>query len=240
MTITIHHVLQGSAEWRALRRGLITASEMCLLMTPTLKQADNAKSRSHLNELLAQRITGYVEPSYCSDDMERGHIDEAEYRRVYEAHTGRAIQEVGFVTNASLIAGCVVGCSPDGLVGGEFADPGDHGMIEGKSRRQKFQIETILSRAVPTDYVLQVQTGMLICERDWCDFISYSGGLPMFIRRVYPDPKMQAAILGTIRSTEQWLSDALGMYEAQVKENGYPMTERKTNQDGEIQVSEEE
>jgi hypothetical protein len=236
MTITLHHCIQGSDEWRQLRRGLITASEMCLLMTPTGKQADNGKSRSHLNELLAQRISGHVEPSYCSDDMERGHIDEAEYRRVYTEHTGLEIELAGFVTNTGLVPGATVGCSPDGLV-----NPIDSaGLIEGKSRRQKFQIETILSRAVPDDFKLQVQSAMLICERDWCDFISYSGGLPMFICRAYPNEELQAKILGTIRSTEQQLADMLGQYEREVRERGYPMTERKTNQDGEIQVSEEE
>jgi hypothetical protein len=233
---TYHQVQQGSDEWRALRRGLITASELHLLLTPTtLKQADNPKSRSHLYELLAQRISGFVEPSFTSTDMERGHVDEAEYRRVYTEHTGLEIELAGFVTNTSLVPGCTVGCSPDGLVHGpKFfnGDPGSSGMIEGKSRRQKFQIETIIARQVPSDYVLQVQAGMLICERDWCDFISYSGGLPMFILRAYPDANVQTKIKETIVSTEQRLADMMGQYQAQVREFGYPMTERRVAEDG--------
>ncbi len=59
--ITYHpDCVQGSDDWLALRRGLITASEMHLLLTPTLKVAANEKSRAHVFELLAQRISGYT------------------------------------------------------------------------------------------------------------------------------------------------------------------------------------
>ncbi len=66
-------LIQGSDEWKSARCGLLTASEMKLIITPTtLKIASNDKERAHLYELLAQRITRYVEPSYISDDMLRG------------------------------------------------------------------------------------------------------------------------------------------------------------------------
>jgi hypothetical protein len=81
----IYHaeLIQGSEEWLQARCGLLTASEMKLIVTPTLKAASNDKERAHLYELLAQRISGYVEPSYISDDMLRGMDDEAEARRIY-------------------------------------------------------------------------------------------------------------------------------------------------------------
>src|SRR3990167_6843088 len=62
-SITIYaEMVQGSDEWAAVRCGLLTASEMHLIVTPTLKPASNDKERGHLYELLAQRITRYVEP----------------------------------------------------------------------------------------------------------------------------------------------------------------------------------
>lgn len=77
MPIIYHaELIQGSEPWHAARCGLLTASEMHLIVTPTLKPASNDKERAHLYELLAQRITGYVEPSYISDAMLRGHQDE--------------------------------------------------------------------------------------------------------------------------------------------------------------------
>ena len=113
--ITYHHnIVQGSDEWLALRCGLLTASEMKLILTPTLKIASNDKERAHIYELLAQRITGYMEPSYISDDMLRGQEDlflaAASYSREYAP-----VQDVGFVTNDEW--GFTIGYSPDGLVG---------------------------------------------------------------------------------------------------------------------------
>ena len=71
--VTYHRdLLQGSESWLQARCGLLTASEMNRILTPTLKAASNDKERAHLFELLAQRITGYVEPHYVTDDMLRG------------------------------------------------------------------------------------------------------------------------------------------------------------------------
>jgi len=65
MPITYHpEVDQGSEEWLAMRCGLLTASEMKLILTPTLKIANNDKTRAHVWELAAQRITRYTEPTY--------------------------------------------------------------------------------------------------------------------------------------------------------------------------------
>jgi hypothetical protein len=82
--ITYHRdLIQGSDKWLEARRGLLTASEMKLIVTPTLKAASNDRERAHLYEMLAQRITGYVEPHYVGDDMLRGHEDEVEARILY-------------------------------------------------------------------------------------------------------------------------------------------------------------
>jgi hypothetical protein len=103
-------VFQGSNEWLELRRGILTASEMKLIITPTLKIADNDKTRAHLYELAAQRISGYVEPHYVSDDMLRGQEDEIYAREAYAQHFA-PIETVGFITNDKW--GFTLGYSPD-------------------------------------------------------------------------------------------------------------------------------
>ena len=201
--ITYHRdLIQGSDEWLEARRGLLTASEMKLIVTPTLKGASNDKERAHLYELLAQRITGHVEPHYVGDDMLRGHEDEVEARILY-AQKYAPVADMGFITNDAW--GFTLGCSPDGLVG-------DDGMIECKSRRQKFQVETIINGEMPADYLIQVQTAMLVTGRQWCDFVSYSGGLPMVTIRVLPDAAVQAAILKAAADFEARLADKLAAY----------------------------
>ena len=189
-SITIYaEMVQGSGEWAAARCGLLTASEMHLIVTPTLKAASNDKERGHLYELLAQRITRYVEPRYVGDDMLRGQADEVDGIELY-AKIYAPIERVGFVTNDRW--GFTIGYSPDCFVG-------DDGQVECKSRNQKYQIRTICDYvsvdSIDPDFMIQVQSGLLVSERNWCDLISYCGGLPMATVRVYPDEKVQAAIL---------------------------------------------
>lgn len=223
MTPTHHAVTQGTQEWLALRCGMLTASEMHLILTPTLKQANNDKSRSHLYELLAQRITQYVEPHYISDDMLRGHDDEIRARELYAAEytTDGPVTQVGFITNDRW--GFTIGYSPDALVGSD-------GQLECKSRRQKYQVQTALEigRGVtcPIDFLLQVQTGLLVTERKWCDFISYSGGLHMVVNRVVPDPVIQEGILSASKFFELKLAEEMREYLATVERRGWRMTER--------------
>ena len=193
---------QGGEEWLAVRRGIPTASEMRLILTPTMRPASNDKERAHLFELLGQRITGYTEPHYISDDMLRGHEDEIESRIRYAEHFS-PVTECGFVTNDD--HGVVIGYSPDGLVG-------DDGLIECKSRRQKYQIETILADEVPAEYLLQCQTGLLVTGRKWLDFVSYCGGMPMFVKRVWPCPEIQQAIIAAASAFEQRLAAAQARY----------------------------
>lgn len=223
MTITYHtDLFQGSAEWSAARCGLLTSSEMKLILTPTLKVASNDKERAHLYELMAQRITRYVEPSYISEDMLRGINDEAEAATIYAEHYAPVV-EAGFITNDSF--GFTIGYSPDRLVG-------DDGLLECKSRRQKFQIETIVSGEVPQEYVLQLQTGLLVSGRKWIDFISYSGGLPMVTIRVLPDPLIQAAIVTAATEFEARLTAKLAAYNGALKSNARLIpTERKIEQE---------
>ncbi|MBK0297295.1 hypothetical protein IAE22_36275, partial [Bacillus sp. S34] len=73
----IHDVEQGTDEWHALRRGIVTASTIGQLITPkTVKVAANDTARSLVMHLTAERITGYTEPTYTAMDMERGKVDE--------------------------------------------------------------------------------------------------------------------------------------------------------------------
>lgn len=203
MTIIYHaDLIQGSDAWLAARCGVLTASEMKLILTPTLKPASNDKERAHLYELLAQRITNYVEPHYIGDDMLRGQADEVEARILYAAKYA-PVEDMGFITNDKW--GFTLGYSPDGLVGAD-------GAIECKSRRQKYQVQTIVSGLVPDEYMLQLQTGLLVSERQWIDFISYSGGLPMMTVRVFPDPKMQDAILAAAEAFEERITAAMDTY----------------------------
>lgn len=204
-------MVQGSEEWHAARCGLLTASEFDRIITPTLKVASNAKERAHLWELAAQRISKYVEPSYISDAMLRGHDDEFRARELYSKHFA-PVTECGFVTNNKW--GFTLGCSPDGMVG-------DDGLIEVKSRVQKYQVQTICEYledgTTPDEFALQVQGQMLVTERAWCDLVSYSGGLPMVAMRVEADPVIQDAILDAAAKFESRINEVVAAWHSALK-----------------------
>lgn len=215
-------LIQGSDEWLAARCGLITASEMKHLLTlKSLKKSDNEKTRQHVYELLFQRITGFVEPQYVSDAMLRGQEDEIYARAAYEEHYAPVV-ETGFITNDKW--GFTIGYSPDGLVG-------DDGLIEVKSRAGKYQVQTIAENEVPEEYMLQLQTGLLVSERKWIDFISYSGGLPMFVKRVEPDALIQGAILAACADFEARVRQKHTEYEATLLGQKFIPTERRATEE---------
>ena len=208
-------VEQGTEEWHALRRGIVTASIMGQLVTAkTLKVAANDTSRGLTAALVAERITGYTEPTYQSDDMLRGTLSEPIARDLYSDHYQTAGQ-TGFMIRDDW--GFKIGYSPDGLVG-------DDGLLEIKSPRQKTHLATILADEVPLEHMAQIQCGLLVSGRKWLDFISYCGGMPLFVKRVLPDEKWHEAIIEAVKAFEQ--NAALMMANYKDATEGMPSTER--------------
>lgn len=187
MTIKYYYDLEQRSEaWYAARCGLLTASEMCNIITAkTLKYSESEKTNTHLCELLAQRVNNYVEPTFQSFAMQRGIDDEMDAKRYYEENYA-PVKDCGFVTNDKW--GFTLGYSPDGLID-------EVGQIETKSRAQKWQMQTILEGKMPDEFIIQVQTGLLVSEREWCDYISFRDGMQMITIRVEPDLGVQSAIL---------------------------------------------
>lgn len=208
-------VEQGTDEWHALRRGIITASVVGQFITPSsIKPANNDTSRSLAIHLVAERITGYTEPVFVSSDMERGNFDEPFAREIYSEHYA-PVTETGFMIRDDF--GFPIGFSPDGLVG-------DDGLIEIKSRRQKKHLATILADEAPIENMAQMQCGLLVSGREWCDYISFCGGMPMYVKRVLPDQRWFAAITEAVAAFEARAASMIDVYTATTK--GLPMTER--------------
>jgi putative phage-type endonuclease len=196
MTLRILEDLeQGSPEWHDQRRGMITASVVGQLVTAkTIKVAENDHSRGVVATLTAERITGYTEPSFMNDDMLRGVMHEAIARDRYAEVNKVTVAEVGFMV-LTLPGGAELGFSPDGLIG-------DDGLLEIKCPRAKTHIRTIATGQVPAHYMAQCQTGLLVSGRKWIDFVSFCAGLPMWTKRVLPDPRWAEAITAAVAAFE--------------------------------------
>lgn len=203
MTLTVYEELeQGSDEWLQARCGLISASIMNDILTPTLKASSNEKTRQAVYELACQRVTNYVEPQYWTDAMLRGQADEVTARDLYSEHYAPAIEIGGMCREFDFGK---VWYSPDGIVG-------DDGLIEIKSRRNGLHFKTVADGEVPKEHVLQLQAGLLVSGRDWIDYISICKGQPLFIKRVEPDPLYQGAILAACEAMEKSIADATERY----------------------------
>ena len=153
----IRDLEQGTPEWFALRLGVITGSKF----KDVLAKGAGKTRKSYMYQLAAEMVTGEMEESFTNAAMQWGTENEPAARAMYELESGLDVDEVCFVKRDDFI-----GVSPDGLVG-------EMGLVEFKCPKTTTQIETFLSGKMPTGHKAQVQGQIWVCERDWCDFVSF-------------------------------------------------------------------
>lgn len=172
----IRDIEQGSADWQALRLGIITCSELdCLLVNGKGEAGFGAAAFTYMDQLIGERITGEAaDPFMGNRHTERGHELEAVARGLYESREEVAAEQVAIILNHG------IGYSPDSLIGAS-------GLAEIKTKLPKFQVGVILANEIPKEHVAQCQGGLWVSEREWIDFISYWPGMPLFIKRADRD-----------------------------------------------------
>ena len=196
----IHEIEQGTEEWDVIRCGKITASRFSDVMA---KGAGKTR-KSYMMKILAERLSGMKQDSYSNDSMQWGIEKEQEAREYYESVNGVVVRQVGFVEENDYL-----GCSPDGLVG-------EDGLLEIKCPNTATHIQYILDGKFPSIYKAQVQGQMLICNRSWCDFVSFDPRVedrPYLPIRVNRDTKYHGELSEQI---EKFISD-LDRLELQIK-----------------------
>lgn len=163
--------IQGSPEWQRLRAGIPTASRFDDILTPGGKPS--ASAERYLNTLAAEIMLGRPLDSPTTALMDRGTDLEGRARTYYAMHNLVDVRTVGFITNDAGTAGA----SPDGLVD-------SYGLAEFKCPDAHTHVGYLMSEdGVGGKYKPQVQGQLWICERDWCDTVSYYPGMPISIRR---------------------------------------------------------
>lgn len=171
-----------------------------------IEPATNDDSQSLTMLLAAERIAGWSEESFTNDDMWRGIETEPIARDLYSEKYSQ-VTELGFMVLEQ--DGYRLGYSPDGLVG-------DDGLIEVKAPRAKGHVSTILAGHPPLGYMAQLQTGLLVSGRKWIDFVSYTGGLPMYVKRVYPQRDWFTAIEAAAKMFERNVAEILRIYDESI------------------------
>lgn len=162
----------------------------------------------------AERITGFVDPTFVSLDMQRGVDDEPLAVDAYSEHHA-VVVPCGFMVRTW--GPYRLGYSPDGLVGAD-------GLVEVKSRRGKTQVEHVLAGQVPAENMAQLQAGLFVSGRSWCDYVSYAAGLHLWTVRVTPDLVWFEAITRAVEAFEADVTATVDAYLQAVE--GLPLTER--------------
>lgn len=191
-----------------------------------IEPAGNDASRDLTTLLVSERITGWVEPTWVSDDMMRGHEDEPLARAAYAEHTGLDVTQVGFMVREE--QHWKLGLSPDGLVGND-------GLIEIKSRRPKGQLKTALLDGIPAEHMAQCQAAMVVSGRSWVDYVSFAGGMKLIVRRVRPNLDWHRAIVQAVKQFEENAREQQREYDERTAH--MPMTERNPMITGELKLA---
>lgn len=221
-------VQQRSDKWYELRNGVITASTMArLLKKKTDKKTgeviwsvpETDTVRAYIYELAAQRLNGWAAETYQSYAMQRGELDEVDAFTIY-SEKYEQLRTCGFIVNTEHKV--AIGFSPDGLTA-----LNDDGGIEAKSRDPKIQIETIAENEMPEDCEAQVQTAMLVTKRKWWDYVSYAGGMPMFVKRIYPDPLLQDVIILAAQKAEKEVQEIVAKAQLNIKTYKFQPTKKR-------------
>jgi putative phage-type endonuclease len=180
-------IIQGSPEWHALRIGKVTASRVADVVAKT-KTGWGASRSNYMAELIAERLTGEPAEKFTNAAMAWGTEKEPDARAAYEFFRDAQVVEVAFIDHPAI---GMTGASPDGLVG-------DHGLVEIKCPNTATHLDTLLTQAIPSEYVTQMLWQMACTGRQWCDFVSFDPRLPeamsMFVKRVDRDDKLIASL----------------------------------------------
>lgn len=183
--------LQGNDQWLADRAGCITASCMSVLLWepgeyksgPRKGQAKEppAGRQTYIDQVVAELLTGKPKASARAKSLDHGHELEPEAIARYEQHTGRLVEQCGFVRHPDY---AFIGASPDLLID-------DDGGGEVKCPLSIVVHATTLREGLPAEHIAQIQGGLWVTGRMWWDFISYNpnfpAGLDLYVERVHRD-----------------------------------------------------
>lgn len=161
---------QNTPEWHRARAGKVTASNFCKLTRDRAGKGWGDQAKTYAFQLVGERLRlddpDWKPPKPLSVyAIDYGNENEPFARASYIWLTSRNVAEYGFMDHPAVKN---VGASLDGVVVDE------NGTIEIKCpETTKEHVRTMYTKAVPNKYRAQVQGGLWISGRDWCDFISF-------------------------------------------------------------------
>ena len=161
--ILVEDVIQGTPEWKKLKAGVISASNLHKIISAVNGEYSKSADK-YVIKLISERITGEIDDVYTDANMLRGVEMEVEARDWYRLTQSEPVRQVGFVFRDE---SRLVGCSPDGLME-------DRG-FETKCVIGSTMVSYLLGdeQSVVNEYKQQVQGGMWITGLSLWDLLIY-------------------------------------------------------------------
>lgn len=158
--------------WLKKKMGRFSGSEFHRLMAYEDKDTFPKGAETYATEKAVETLLSDPEPSFSSDDMDRGSETEHESVLHFMEVTGLIVER--FAEDQEFVElGKHVGCTPDGLIG-------EDGLIEGKCPKAKTHFFYLLNvknqedlKKHCKDYYWQCMGNMYVTGRKYCYWYSY-------------------------------------------------------------------
>lgn len=189
---------QGSEDWLRARAGVITASRFSDARKKLARASGDRKAGDPHGDALSYAWLVALETiareplddTFVTRAMQRGRDLEPIARSVYEARTGAWVDEVSLI----LTDDERFGYSADGMVA-------EDGLVEIKVPMNAQKIGEVWANpeAAHLEYLDQINGGLWITGRKWCDLIVYCPwlapvGKDLFVKRIHRDEEAIQAL----------------------------------------------
>ena len=187
-------VEQKSEEWYRLRKLKLSASRATCI-------AANGKGlKTYVMELLQDYYSTAEKDNFSNYHTDRGNEQESSARFLYSVESGNEVHKAGYETYDKHPD--FVGCSPDCYVK-------DNGLAEIKCPADKGYFDYLVSGKIDSGYMWQMQMQMLVCGKEWNDYVVYNPNFSkeLIIKRVEPDEekfkKLEAGFVSGIEMLKE-------------------------------------
>lgn len=168
--ISFSNYQQGTPEWIAERRGIVTGSRF-RDAREKLKGGQPSKTCiAYAMDLARERVGGAAPPKFQNAAMRMGTEEEPRARMAYESRTGNLVDEVGFFyTSDRLFGGSV-----DGLID-------DDGVLEIKTMVSSDTLFTAVAEGDVSAYMDQCLGYLWLLGRQWVDLVLWAPDLDLMV-----------------------------------------------------------
>lgn len=195
----VYNFEQRSPEWHEVRKLKMTASNAACI-------AEAGQGLKTYAKNLCKEIFLKERKFFINENIQRGIDLEDKAIEMYSNQTGNIVRKVGFVEYNAF-----VGCSPDGFV---TTNKLEDGLAEAKCPSDDVHFNLLLTDKIDKKYLWQMQMQMLICGREWCDYIAYNENHieNLYIKRIYADKEMQNKLKKGFVVGEKLIKETLTAY----------------------------